>query len=71
MWRQTGRGRDPSVFLSCSKDNTLYQHVFSDAHHPVDDAPPVAISLNVNGDLSYAMCDQITSISTPNSSIKK
>ncbi|XP_031570799.1 GATOR complex protein WDR24-like [Actinia tenebrosa] len=70
MWRQTGRGRDPIVLLSCSKDSTLYQHVFSDANHPVDDAPPVAISLNVNGDLSYAMCDQITNIATQTNSIK-
>ena len=65
MWRQTSRGRDPTVFLSCSKDSTIYQHMFSDAHHPADHAPPVAIAMNINGDLSYAKCDQLTTIAPP------
>lgn len=65
MWRKTIRGHDPSVFLSCSKDSTIYQHMFSDAHHPADHAPPVAISMNVNGDLSYAKCDKLTHVAPP------
>ncbi|EDO45890.1 predicted protein, partial [Nematostella vectensis] len=58
MWRQTSRGKDPHVFLSCSKDCTLYQHVFSDAYHPADHAPPMAVALNISGDISFAMCDK-------------
>lgn len=44
--------------------------MFSDAHHPADHAPPVAIAMNVNGDLSYAMCDKMTNIA-PTTSVSK
>ncbi|PNF34616.1 WD repeat-containing protein 24 [Cryptotermes secundus] len=45
---------DPHVFLSTSRDCTLYQHVFQDASRPASKANPQAISLNSKGDMMYA-----------------
>lgn len=44
----------PHVFLSTSRDCTLYQHVFKDALRPANAANPQAVSLNYLGDVIYA-----------------
>ncbi|KAK6625139.1 hypothetical protein RUM43_005430 [Polyplax serrata] len=44
----------PAVFLSTSRDCTLYQHAFRDALRPANNANPQGISLNYLGDIMYA-----------------
>lgn len=44
----------PHVFLSTSRDCTLYQHVFRDAIRPANSANPQSVSLNYLGDVLYA-----------------
>ncbi|XP_018335579.1 GATOR complex protein WDR24 [Agrilus planipennis] len=45
---------EPHVFLSTSRDCTLYQHAFKDASRPASKANPQGISLNTKGDILYA-----------------
>ncbi|KAJ8878271.1 hypothetical protein PR048_018848 [Dryococelus australis] len=45
---------NPNVFLSTSRDCTLYQHVFKDASRPAERANPQGISVNSRGDITYA-----------------
>ncbi|XP_013392028.1 GATOR complex protein WDR24 [Lingula anatina] len=54
MWKN-----DPYVFLSGSKDCTVYQHMFKDAVRPADRANPIGIDTNVNGDLGLAFSDKL------------
>lgn len=61
VWR-----RQPHVFLSTSRDCTLYQHVFRDALRPANNANPQGVSLNIMGDVMYA-----TRINPSTSSVKK
>ncbi|XP_078610021.1 GATOR2 complex protein WDR24-like [Branchiostoma floridae x Branchiostoma japonicum] len=53
-WRQ-----DPHIFLSCSKDCTVYQHVFRDAKRPADHANPMGLCFNVRGDISFAASEAL------------
>ncbi|XP_077297992.1 WD repeat domain 24 [Arctopsyche grandis] len=48
---------DPDIFLSTSRDCTLYRHMFKDATHPAMSANPQGISLSVKGEIVYA-CKQ-------------
>nr|CAD7592138.1 unnamed protein product [Timema genevievae] len=45
---------DPHVFLSTSRDHTLYHHVFQDATRPADKANPQGIALSCRMDVSHA-----------------
>lgn len=45
---------DPHVFLSTSRDCTLYHHAFHDATRPATKANPQSISFNSQGELAYA-----------------
>ncbi|XP_070565824.1 GATOR2 complex protein WDR24-like isoform X2 [Ptychodera flava] len=54
VWRN-----DPHVFLSCSKDCTLYQHVFRDAKRPAETANPVGVAMNIYGDVCHAASDTL------------
>lgn len=44
----------PHIFLSTSRDCTLYQHTFKDAIRPASNANPQGISLNCLGDVLFA-----------------
>ncbi|XP_037087381.1 GATOR complex protein WDR24-like [Pollicipes pollicipes] len=46
---------DPRVFLSTSKDGTLYLHRFEDADRPADRANPHGLSLAADGRLGLAV----------------
>ncbi|XP_043203975.1 GATOR complex protein WDR24-like [Amphibalanus amphitrite] len=46
---------DPRVFLSTSKDSTLYLHRFEDAERPADRANPHGLCLSADGDLGIAV----------------
>ncbi|XP_077978398.1 GATOR2 complex protein WDR24-like isoform X2 [Glandiceps talaboti] len=52
VWRH-----DPHIFLSGSKDLTLYQHVFRDAKRPAETANPVGVDINIFGDVCHAASD--------------
>ncbi|XP_064647525.1 GATOR2 complex protein WDR24-like isoform X2 [Lineus longissimus] len=54
VWRH-----DPHIFLSGSKDNTLYQHMFRDATRPADQANPVGIAMNNYGFIGHACSDKL------------
>ncbi|XP_077864597.1 GATOR2 complex protein WDR24 [Saccoglossus kowalevskii] len=54
VWRH-----DPHIFLSASKDCTLYQHVFRDAKRPGDKANPVGVDINIFGDVCHAASDNL------------
>ncbi|CAH0389675.1 unnamed protein product [Bemisia tabaci] len=45
---------DPQIFLSTSRDCTLYHHNFKDATRPADKANPQGISFNTQGDIVYS-----------------
>ncbi|XP_063233136.1 GATOR2 complex protein WDR24 [Bacillus rossius redtenbacheri] len=45
---------NPNVFLSTSRDCTLYQHVFKDASRPAERANPQGITMNSWGDVTFA-----------------
>ncbi|CAH1788742.1 unnamed protein product, partial [Owenia fusiformis] len=57
VWKQN----DPHVFLSSSKDCTLWQHMFKDASRPANSANPVGLSINIRGDVSHAFSDKLVS----------
>jgi WD40 repeat protein len=50
---------DPHVFLSTSKDGTLYQHFFEGAYRPSQHYNPIGLSLNPDGDVAFAASDVI------------
>lgn len=50
--------KESDVLLSCSKDCTLYQHVFQDALRPADHAPPVGLGVSSRGDVCNACSNQ-------------
>ncbi|XP_074659369.1 GATOR2 complex protein WDR24-like isoform X2 [Tubulanus polymorphus] len=54
---------DPHVFLSASKDCTIYQHMFRDAVRPADHANPIGIDINIYGRLSHASSDKLLGVS--------
>ncbi|XP_066997844.1 GATOR2 complex protein WDR24 isoform X2 [Anabrus simplex] len=56
---------NPDVFLSTSRDCTLYHHVFQDASRPANKANPQGVALNGNGDVAYACKVSIHPIRTP------
>ncbi|XP_075228783.1 WD repeat domain 24 isoform X2 [Lycorma delicatula] len=45
---------DPHIFLSTSRDGTLYHHVFKDATRPANKANPQGVAFNSKGDVAYA-----------------
>ena len=51
--------KESEMLLSCSKDCTLYQHVFQDALRPAEHAPPVGLGVSIKGDICNACSDQI------------
>lgn len=55
---------DPHIFLSVSKDFTLYQHVFRDAVRPADSAAPIGLAVNIHGDITHAVSDKLGNTST-------
>ncbi|XP_064614643.1 LOW QUALITY PROTEIN: GATOR2 complex protein WDR24-like [Liolophura sinensis] len=57
--------QDPHVFLSCGRDNTLYQHVFRDAIRPADHIVPAGLDFSLHGAVSFANCDKGTVGSRP------
>ena len=54
---------DPHVFLSSSKDSTLYQHMFRDATRPADNANPIGVDINICGDIAHASSDKLAAAS--------
>ncbi|XP_069111272.1 GATOR2 complex protein WDR24-like [Argopecten irradians] len=50
VWKK----EDPHMFYSCSKDCTLYQHVFKDAKRPADLVTPSGIDMNLDYMVSHA-----------------
>ncbi len=50
---------DPHVFLSSSKDYSLYQHMFRDATRPADNANPVGLGFSITGDVAHASSDKL------------
>ena len=50
---------DPHVFLSSSKDYTVYQHMFRDATRPADNANPVGVHISISGDVAHASSDKL------------
>ncbi|OWF39356.1 WD repeat-containing protein 24 [Mizuhopecten yessoensis] len=50
VWKK----EDPHMFYSCSKDCTLYQHVFKDAKRPADHVTPSGIDMNLDYTVSHA-----------------
>lgn len=59
LWR-----KDPKILLSVSKDCSLYQHIFKDAYRPADQVNPIAMDLNLFGDVAIAASDRILSETT-------
>ncbi|XP_062515245.1 GATOR2 complex protein WDR24-like isoform X2 [Corticium candelabrum] len=49
--------KGPDMLLSCSKDMTLIQHVFRDAHRPANLVPPVGLAVSLHGEISHAASD--------------
>lgn len=47
------------MFLSTSKDSTLYQHAFKDAERPADHANPMGLDINCCGDIILASSEEI------------
>ncbi|KAF5296732.1 hypothetical protein FQR65_LT10168 [Abscondita terminalis] len=45
---------DPQVFLSSSRDCTVFQHAFKDASRPASKANPQGMCLNNSGEILYA-----------------
>lgn len=50
---------DPHIFLTSSKDNSLYQHIFKDAVRPADYANPIGMDINIRGDILHACSDKV------------
>ena len=50
--------KESEILLSCSKDSTLYQHVFQDALRPADHAPPVGLGVSCRGEICNACSNE-------------
>jgi len=62
---------DPQIFLSSSKDCTVYQHQFKDATRPVDRANPVSCDLSIEGGVAQSSHAKLNSKPAPRTATYK